>query len=174
MPRIVQGGVFRESLSEEFTFRNRCDSSTRMKYLKDENLTYYESTLKRILQRPITAGILFSLFFSVAFFPDRPPLLIDIVILLLLIPITDIGLRLSSKNANIYIWLFVLSVILLIAISFFLALHLSLNSFSLIIFYSLLLVSYFLDLLFIFLFLIAHSLFLLTTSIISCFLALLS
>ncbi len=28
MPRIVQGGVFRESLSEEFSFRNRCDSST--------------------------------------------------------------------------------------------------------------------------------------------------
>ena len=92
--------------------------SSRMKYLEDEGLTYYESTLKKILQHPLTAGILFSLFFSVAFFPDRPPLLIDIIIVLLLIPIMDIGLRLSSKSANAYYWLFLLSILLYIGIPF--------------------------------------------------------
>ena len=90
--------------------------STRMKFVKDDDLTYYESTLKKILRRPITAGILFCLFFSVAFIPDRPPLLVDIIILLLLIPAMDISLRLSTKNTHVYFWLFCLSVILLLGI----------------------------------------------------------
>ena len=90
--------------------------STRIKYLKADNLSYYESTFKIILRRPLTAGLLFSLFFSVAFFPDRPPLLLDLIIVLLLLPIVDIGRKLGHRSVQGYLWIFVGMILLLVAI----------------------------------------------------------
>jgi small-conductance mechanosensitive channel len=90
--------------------------STRIKDLKADNLSYYESTFKTILRRPLTAGILFSLFFSVAFFPDRPPLLLDLIILLLLVPIVDIGRKLGSRGVQRYLWVFIGVILLLLVI----------------------------------------------------------
>lgn len=92
--------------------------STRLKYMKDDNLSYYEATLKIILKRPITAGLLFSLFFTVAFFPDRPPLLLDLIILLLLIPIVDIGLKLGHKRVQKYIWAFAILMVVYLGLRF--------------------------------------------------------
>lgn len=89
--------------------------SKRLKYLKNDELSYYEITLKEILKRPLTAGILFSLFATVAFFPDRPPLLLDLIILLLLIPIMDIGLKFGPKSARPYLWAFAGLIIILLA-----------------------------------------------------------
>lgn len=90
--------------------------SSRLKHLKLENPSYYESMLKVILQRPLTAAILFSLFFTVAFFPDRPPLLVDLTILLLLIPIMDIGMKLGPGRTRRYLWLFSVAIILLLGL----------------------------------------------------------
>ncbi len=87
---------------------------TRLKLLKDENLTYYQSTLKLILQRPVSAGLLFGLFFSVAFFPVRPPLLLDLIILLLLLPLMDIGLKLSARRVHAYLWSFAVLLLLIL------------------------------------------------------------
>jgi small-conductance mechanosensitive channel len=79
---------------------------TQLKFLKMDNLSYFQTTLKKVLQRPVSAGIIFSLFFTVFFFPDRPPLLIDLTIIALLIPLLDITLRLSPKKVHVYIWVF--------------------------------------------------------------------
>ncbi len=90
--------------------------STRVRYLKTDNLTFYETTFKVILRRPLTAGVLFGLFFSVVFLPDRPPLLLDLTILLLLLPIMDIGLKLGPKNTRKYLWAYSGLVILLLGV----------------------------------------------------------
>jgi hypothetical protein len=86
---------------------------TRLKYLKDDRLTYYESTFKAILQRPLSAGLLFCLFFTVGIFPDRPPLFIDLVILATLAPMLDIALRLTPRKIHGLLWIFALLLILL-------------------------------------------------------------
>lgn len=92
--------------------------STRLKYFEKDNLTYYEATLKVILQRPVTAAILFSLFFSFAFFPDRPPLLIDLIIFLLLIPVVDIGMKLGHNRVRKLIWVFAAMIIIFLGLRF--------------------------------------------------------
>jgi hypothetical protein len=89
---------------------------TRLKYLKDDHLSYYESTFKAVLQRPLSAGLLFCLFFTVAFFPDRPPLFTDLVILAMLLPLMDIALRLSPRKIHGLLWVFALLLVVLLAI----------------------------------------------------------
>ena len=86
---------------------------TRLKYLNDDQLTYYEATFKAILQRPLSAGLLFCLFFTVGIFPDRPPLFIDLVILATLAPILDIALRLTPRKIHGLLWIFALLMVLL-------------------------------------------------------------
>ena len=73
---------------------------TRLKFLKADGLRYYEKTLKRVLRRPLSAGLLFCLFLTIAFFPNRPPLLIDMIMLALLLPLLDLSLILIPKNGD--------------------------------------------------------------------------
>jgi small-conductance mechanosensitive channel len=89
---------------------------TRLKYLNDDNLSYYESTFKTVLKRPLSAGLLFCLFFTVAFFPNRPPLFVDLVILAMLIPLLDIALRLTPGKIHGLFWVFALLLVLLLVV----------------------------------------------------------
>jgi len=89
---------------------------TRLKYLKDDDLTYYQTTFKAVLQRPLSAGLLFCLFLTVAFFPNRPPLFIDLVILAMLVPLLDIALRLTPRKLHGLLWIFAFLLVLLLAI----------------------------------------------------------
>ncbi|MDX1333593.1 MAG: mechanosensitive ion channel, partial [Robiginitalea sp.] len=85
---------------------------TQLKLLKSDELGYYEDMLRQVLQKPFSAGLLFSLFLTVGFFPDRPPLLVDITILAMLIPLLDITLKLTPRRMHGFLWGF--SVLLLI------------------------------------------------------------
>lgn len=89
---------------------------TRLKFLRADNLNYYEKTFKAVLQRPLSAGMLFGLFFTMAFFPDRPPLLVDIIILVLLIPLLDITQKLTPKKVHKYLWGFAVLLLLQLGI----------------------------------------------------------
>ena len=92
--------------------------STRLKQLSEDDLSYYQTTFKTILKRPIAAGILFSLFLTVVFFPERPPLLVDLIILLLVIPIVDLTLKLSHKRAHRFIWIYAGMVVVFLGLRF--------------------------------------------------------
>lgn len=89
---------------------------TRLKFLKADGLSYYEKTLKRVLRRPLSAGLLFCLFLTVAFFPNRPPLLIDMVMLALLFPLLDLTLILTPNTTHRYLWGFGILLLCLLGI----------------------------------------------------------
>ncbi|MBL7471253.1 mechanosensitive ion channel family protein [Robertkochia sediminum] len=79
--------------------------SKRVRRLKPDNLEYYQRTLKAILQRPISAGVLFSIFFAAVFFPDQPTLFNDITILLILLPVIDITLYLTRGKDHTLLYI---------------------------------------------------------------------
>jgi len=89
---------------------------TRLKYLKNDSLSYYQTTFKSVLQRPLSAGLLFCLFLTVAFFQDRPPLFIDLVILAMLIPLLDIAFKLTARKLHPLLWIFAVLLLLLLAL----------------------------------------------------------
>lgn len=85
---------------------------TRLKFLRANTLSYYQTTFTAVLRRPLSAGILFCLFLMVIFFPDRPPLLVDITILALLFPLMDLTLNLTPRNLHGYLWGFAALILL--------------------------------------------------------------
>jgi small-conductance mechanosensitive channel len=90
--------------------------STRLRLLRADSLSYYQNTFRSILQRPLSAGILFGLFFTLVFFPNRPPLLVDLTILALLIPLLDIFLKLTPGSVHRYLGGFAVLLLALLGI----------------------------------------------------------
>lgn len=72
----------------------------------------YQSSVATILRRPISAAIILGIFSSGLFFPDRPPILLDLNILLITIPIIDIVFHVSGKKGKIFLFTFVILIIL--------------------------------------------------------------
>lgn len=79
--------------------------SKRVRRLKPDHLEYYQRTLKSILQRPVSAAVLFTIFFAAVFFPNQPTLLNDITILLVLLPVLDITLSLTQKKNHALLYI---------------------------------------------------------------------
>ncbi|WP_088339930.1 mechanosensitive ion channel family protein [Robiginitalea sediminis] len=87
-----------------------------LKHIRHASPSYYQAKVRTILGRPLAAGALFAVFFSVAFFTDRPPLLLDITILLMLLPLLDLAFHLSDRKAHNHLWAFAGFIFLLIGI----------------------------------------------------------
>ncbi|WNJ17884.1 mechanosensitive ion channel domain-containing protein [Pontibacter sp. G13] len=66
----------------------------------------YLRAVGTILQSPISVAIILGVFTSELFLPDRPPILIDLSILLLTVPIIDIVSHVSDKEGKIYLYTF--------------------------------------------------------------------
>ncbi|WP_224484923.1 mechanosensitive ion channel family protein [Robertkochia aurantiaca] len=78
----------------------------RLNLIRSESPTYYQRMFFLILDRPLSTAAVFSLFFTRVIFPERPPLLIDLTILFLLLPILNLTLRLASGRNHKIIYAF--------------------------------------------------------------------
>jgi small-conductance mechanosensitive channel len=72
----------------------------------------YLKALDVILQRPISVAIILAVFSSGIFFPDRPPILIDLSILVLTLPIIDLVAHVSNRKARVYLYFLGLLILL--------------------------------------------------------------
>jgi small-conductance mechanosensitive channel len=72
----------------------------------------YQRSVATILKRPISVAIILGIFSSGLFFHDRPPILIDLSILVLTIPIIDIVAHVSNKRGKIYLITFAVLIML--------------------------------------------------------------
>ncbi len=72
----------------------------------------YQKSVATILHRPLSVAIILGIFSTSLFFRDRPPILLDLSILLLTIPIIDIVAHVSNKKGKIYLITFALLIIL--------------------------------------------------------------
>lgn len=72
----------------------------------------YESSVATVVRRPISLAIILGIFSSSLFFHERPPILIDLSILILLFPIIDIVAHISDKKSKIFLVTFTLLIIL--------------------------------------------------------------
>ena len=72
----------------------------------------YQRSVATILRRPISVAIILGVFSSSLFFKEPPPILLDLNILLLTIPIIDIVFHVSGKKGKIYLFTFALLILL--------------------------------------------------------------
>jgi len=72
----------------------------------------YQSSIIKILHRPVSLAIILGIFSSGLFFPNQPPILIDINILIITIPIIDVVHHVSNKKGKIYLATFALLILL--------------------------------------------------------------
>jgi small-conductance mechanosensitive channel len=76
------------------------------------DLSTFQQGLISILQRPTSPALLFGLFVASSFFLNAPPLLNDLMILLLVGPIFRLSSRLVSADLRPFLWLFVVLILL--------------------------------------------------------------
>jgi small-conductance mechanosensitive channel len=72
----------------------------------------YQRSVSVILQRPVSVALILGIFTSSLFFRDRPPILIDLSILLLTLPIIDIVAHVSDKKGKIFLFTFAILILL--------------------------------------------------------------
>jgi len=84
----------------------------RSKDIKIDSNNIYENTVVKVLQRPISLAIILSIFSSTLFYPERPPILIDLSILILVVPIINIVVHVSNKKSYLYLIMFTLLILL--------------------------------------------------------------
>ncbi|MCD4731263.1 MAG: mechanosensitive ion channel, partial [Bacteroidales bacterium] len=77
-----------------------------------EYTSLYKKMLSRIFSRPISAALLLGLFASVLIFENRPPIFIDISVVIATIPLIIIVISVGEKKNNKYAWLFGLLIFL--------------------------------------------------------------
>lgn len=83
----------------------------RLEQLDLTDLSTYQSSLVIILDRPLSAALLFGLFMASTFFANAPPLMDDLMILLLLAPIIRLHSRLVRPDLIPYLWLFAILIL---------------------------------------------------------------
>ena len=105
--KIILFAVYITFLIGVFIFLMRQSHS-----LAKTQYTVYESSVATVLRRPISLAIILGIFSSSLFFRERPPILIDISILLLTIPIIDIVAHVSNKKGKIFLIAFALLIML--------------------------------------------------------------
>jgi potassium efflux system protein len=78
---------------------------------KNQSGIYVRSTI-RILRRPISLALIIAIFSSSLFLGERPPILIDLSILILLFPILDIVMHVAKGGGRAYLVAFSLLIFL--------------------------------------------------------------
>ncbi len=78
---------------------------------KNQSGIYVRSTI-RILRRPLSLAVIIAIFSSSLFLAERPPILIDLSILILLFPILDIVAHIAKRRGNVYLIAFSLLIFL--------------------------------------------------------------
>ncbi|WP_439185446.1 mechanosensitive ion channel domain-containing protein [Carboxylicivirga taeanensis] len=88
-------------------------SLLKRKYLhvNNDRANMFKQATIHILQRPFSVALLITIFSSGLFLINRPPILIDISILILVIPLSDIIARLTDRRENRYLIIFFLLVL---------------------------------------------------------------
>ncbi|PQB04173.1 mechanosensitive ion channel family protein [Aureitalea marina] len=76
------------------------------------NLTAFQSSLVSILNQPLSAALLFGFFVVSGFFANAPPLMDDLMILILLVPILQLHARLIKPDLMPYLWLFAILILI--------------------------------------------------------------
>ena len=74
--------------------------------------TIYQKSLHHILSRPVSVALTLGIFSSGLFLPNRPPILVDLFILALVLPLLDIAFHISGKKSHRYLSVFGLLVLL--------------------------------------------------------------
>lgn len=78
----------------------------RSREMKKEDLTLYQRALQRILARPVSAALTLGILSLGLFFKNQPPIMADLIVLLLVVPLLDIGFHISGKRARGYLVVF--------------------------------------------------------------------
>jgi len=78
----------------------------RVKEIIPENPTISQYGLKRILSRPASVALTLGIFSAGLFFKNQPPIIVDLTIIILVIPLLDIGFHISKKRGYPYLAVF--------------------------------------------------------------------
>ncbi len=73
---------------------------------------YFKQSATTIVQRPLGVSIILGVFFSGLFLPNRPPILIDLAILVLIVPLVDVVAQVAKRAELKYLIVFGLLVLL--------------------------------------------------------------
>ncbi|PWJ40096.1 mechanosensitive ion channel family protein [Sediminitomix flava] len=96
--RVLLFGLYLTLLIILFIYLNK---KSDFEVLSHQNV--YQRSTAIILKRPLSIAVIIAIFTSGFFFSDRPPILIDISIIILTIPILDIVAHVSNKRGKIYL-----------------------------------------------------------------------